>query len=118
MFLSTRAVVTRPGDGTDAPPPTCRGAERDKAGRNRDRAARWRRGRWQARSIAAELAGDQEAAARVELVLDETGVCGGAGLFDADSSAAETAAGSGCCGSTGSTGSTEPVSIGAAGAGA
>jgi hypothetical protein len=29
----------------------------------------------QVRSIAAELAGDQEAAARVELVLPETGVC-------------------------------------------
>ncbi|ANN22050.1 flavoprotein [Amycolatopsis orientalis] len=36
----------------------------------------------QVRSIAAQLAGDHEAAARVELRLAETGVCGGAGLFD------------------------------------
>ncbi|MGD0061997.1 MAG: NAD(P)-binding domain-containing protein [Streptosporangiaceae bacterium] len=36
----------------------------------------------QVRSIAAELAGDHEAAARVELVLPDTGVCGGTGLFD------------------------------------
>jgi len=36
----------------------------------------------QVRSIAAALAGDQEAAERVELTLPETGVCGGAGLFD------------------------------------
>lgn len=36
----------------------------------------------QVRSVVAELAGDHEAATRVELVLPETGVCGGAGLFD------------------------------------
>lgn len=36
----------------------------------------------QARSVAAALAGDHEAAARVELILAETGVCGGSGLFD------------------------------------
>lgn len=36
----------------------------------------------QVRSVVAELAGDYEAAARVELVLPDTGVCGGAGLFD------------------------------------
>ena len=36
----------------------------------------------QVRSVAAELAGDREAAARTELVLPDTGVCGGAGLFD------------------------------------
>jgi thioredoxin reductase len=36
----------------------------------------------QVRSVVAELAGDHEAAARVELVLPDTGVCGGAGLFD------------------------------------
>ena len=47
----------------------------------------------QVRSVAAALAGDHEAAARVELVLPETGVCGGAGLFDQ----AEPAEG-GCCG--------------------
>lgn len=36
----------------------------------------------QARSVAAALAGDHAAAERVELVLPETGVCGGAGTFD------------------------------------
>ena len=48
----------------------------------------------QVRSVAAELAGDHDAARRVELVLPDTGVCGGAGLFD------EPAAdnGGGCCG--------------------
>lgn len=49
----------------------------------------------QVRSIAAALAGDHEAAARVELTLPETGVCGGAGLFD-DPDAARTDGG-GCC---------------------
>lgn len=48
----------------------------------------------QARSIVAEIAGDHEAAARVELTLPDSGVCGGAGLFDEDDS---SAAGS-CCG--------------------
>ncbi|MFK5688609.1 FAD-dependent oxidoreductase [Ornithinimicrobium sp. LYQ92] len=37
----------------------------------------------QVRSIVAAVAGDREAAERVELVLPETGVCGGAGAFDA-----------------------------------
>ncbi|WP_299053282.1 FAD-dependent oxidoreductase [uncultured Nocardioides sp.] len=41
----------------------------------------------QARSVAAHLAGDPEAAARVVLVLPETGVCGGAGLFEAAAAA-------------------------------
>ena len=36
----------------------------------------------QVRSVAAAIAGDHEAAERVELMLPETGVCGGAGLFD------------------------------------
>lgn len=36
----------------------------------------------QVRSVVAELAGDHEAAARNELVLPATGVCGGAGDFD------------------------------------
>lgn len=36
----------------------------------------------QVRSIAAELAGDHEGARKVELTLPDTGVCGGAGLFD------------------------------------
>jgi thioredoxin reductase len=48
----------------------------------------------QVRSIAAHLAGDEEAAHRVELTLPETGVCGGAGVFDEpDTAAAE----GGCC---------------------
>ncbi|MEV3989907.1 FAD-dependent oxidoreductase [Streptomyces sp. NPDC049837] len=50
----------------------------------------------QVRSIAAALAGDREAAERVELTLPETGVCGGAGLFD-EPETAESGAG-GCCG--------------------
>ncbi|MDT9692795.1 NAD(P)-binding domain-containing protein [Streptomyces sp. P9(2023)] len=49
----------------------------------------------QVRSIAAHLAGDQEAAERVELTLPETGVCGGAGLFDQPAAAEETSGG--CC---------------------
>ncbi len=36
----------------------------------------------QVRSVAAAIAGDLDAADRVELTLPETGVCGGAGLFD------------------------------------
>jgi len=36
----------------------------------------------QARSVVAAIAGDHEAADRVELVLPETGVCGGSGTFD------------------------------------
>jgi thioredoxin reductase len=48
----------------------------------------------QVRSVVAELAGDHEAAARVELSLPDTGVCGGSGLFDdPDGSGA-----GGCCG--------------------
>ncbi|WP_447034765.1 FAD-dependent oxidoreductase [Streptomyces sp. DSM 118878] len=49
----------------------------------------------QVRSIAASLAGDREAAERVELTLPETGVCGGAGLFDEPAGAEES--GGGCC---------------------
>lgn len=37
----------------------------------------------QVRSVVAELAGDREAAERVDLVLPDTGVCGGSGQFDA-----------------------------------
>ncbi|WP_340374926.1 NAD(P)-binding domain-containing protein [Streptomyces sp. SS7] len=51
----------------------------------------------QVRSIAAAIAGDQEAAERVELTLPETGVCGGAGLFD-DPDAAQGGEAGGCCG--------------------
>lgn len=46
----------------------------------------------QVRSVVAALAGDHEAAARVELVLPDTGVCGGAGVFDDPA-----AGGGGCC---------------------
>ncbi|WP_306318494.1 MULTISPECIES: NAD(P)-binding domain-containing protein [unclassified Streptomyces] len=48
----------------------------------------------QVRSVVAALAGDRESADRVELTLPETGVCGGAGLFDTPE--AEQSAG-GCC---------------------
>jgi thioredoxin reductase len=48
----------------------------------------------QVRSIAAELAGDHEAAGRVELTLPDTGVCNGAGLFDSP----EMENTGGCCG--------------------
>jgi hypothetical protein len=44
----------------------------------------------QVRSVAAALAGDLEAAARVELTLPDSGVCGGSGEFD-------VAPESGCC---------------------
>nr|WP_152487166.1 FAD-dependent oxidoreductase [Nocardiopsis halotolerans] len=49
----------------------------------------------QARSVAAHLAGDHEGAARVELTLPETGVCGGSGLFEEPEAEAGSA---GCCG--------------------
>ncbi|MFF5338328.1 NAD(P)-binding domain-containing protein [Streptomyces sp. NPDC013181] len=48
----------------------------------------------QVRSVAAALAGDLDAADRVELTLPETGVCGGAGLFDTPDAAE---ADGGCC---------------------
>jgi len=53
----------------------------------------------QTRSIVAAIAGEREAAARVELTLPESGVCGGAGLFDAEDTAVTEPAGGGCCGS-------------------
>ncbi|WP_353946479.1 NAD(P)-binding domain-containing protein [Streptomyces sp. HUAS MG91] len=49
----------------------------------------------QVRSVAAALAGDEESADRVELTLPETGVCGGAGLFDTPD--AQEGDGGGCC---------------------
>ncbi|WP_034268188.1 FAD-dependent oxidoreductase [Haloechinothrix halophila] len=54
----------------------------------------------QVRSIAAALAGDQESAERVELVLPETGVCSGSGLTDAsaDEPVDALAEQDGCCG--------------------
>ena len=48
----------------------------------------------QVRSVVAALAGDQAAAARVDLVLPDTGVCGGSGTFDGGGDAA------GCCAPT------------------
>lgn len=50
----------------------------------------------QVRSVAAALTGDLEAAQRVDLVLPDTGVCGGAGLFDAP----EETSGGNCCATT------------------
>lgn len=50
----------------------------------------------QVRSVAAELAGDHEAAARSELVLPDTGVCSGSGLGDPDD-APDGASAGGCC---------------------
>ncbi|MEV8122557.1 NAD(P)-binding domain-containing protein [Streptomyces sp. NPDC085944] len=50
----------------------------------------------QVRSVAAAIAGDLDSADRVELTLPETGVCGGAGLFDTpDAQPAD--GGGGCC---------------------
>jgi hypothetical protein len=49
-------------------------------------------GHEQARSVAAYLAGDEEAARRVELELPETGVCSGPAVT------AETSKASSCCG--------------------
>ena len=51
----------------------------------------------QVRSIAADIAGDREAAGRVELVLPETGVCSGPGPV-ATLSEAPGEADAGCCG--------------------
>ncbi|MFC6063020.1 FAD-dependent oxidoreductase [Streptomyces ochraceiscleroticus] len=51
----------------------------------------------QVRSIAAALAGDRESAERVELTLPETGVCGGAGLFDEPETTEADQPGGGCC---------------------
>jgi len=49
----------------------------------------------QTRSVVAAIAGDHEAAARVELVLPDSGVCGGSGLFDGQPT---QDADSSCCG--------------------
>ena len=52
----------------------------------------------QVRSVAAALAGDHDAASRVELTLPDTGVCGGSGLFDAAADDdLDGSAGGGCC---------------------
>jgi thioredoxin reductase len=57
----------------------------------------------QVRSVVAAIAGDREAAERVELVLPETGVCSGGGLVDevddqAGAGVSAGATGGGCCG--------------------
>ncbi|WP_223396618.1 NAD(P)-binding protein [Nocardioides rotundus] len=52
----------------------------------------------QVRSVVAALAGDLEAADRVDLVLPETGVCNGAGVFDDPAATADSEGG--CCGTT------------------
>ncbi|WP_231911247.1 MULTISPECIES: NAD(P)-binding domain-containing protein [Streptomyces] len=49
----------------------------------------------QVRSVTAAIAGDRAAAERVELTLPQTGVCGGAGLFDEPGTA--PAENGGCC---------------------
>ncbi|MGW2896437.1 NAD(P)-binding domain-containing protein [Streptomyces sp. NPDC001212] len=51
----------------------------------------------QVRSVTAAIAGDLDSADRVELTLPETGVCGGAGLFDAPDAAQSSEDGC-CCG--------------------
>ena len=48
----------------------------------------------QVRSVVAEIAGDHASAARVELVLPESGVCGGSGSFDEPLT---IGSGGGCC---------------------
>ena len=62
----------------------------------------------QTRSIVAAIAGDHAAADRVELVLPESGVCGGSGRFD------EPEADGGCCGAGAAA---EPLTIGSSAAG-
>lgn len=52
----------------------------------------------QVRSVAAALVNDREAAERVELTLPETGVCGGAGVFDEPDASEAPQSGGGCCG--------------------
>jgi len=52
----------------------------------------------QTRSIVAAIDGDHDAAARVELVLPESGVCGGSGQFDGQPVEAN---GGGCCAPSG-----------------
>jgi thioredoxin reductase len=51
----------------------------------------------QVRSVAAELAGDREAAARSELVLPDTGVCSGSGLAEGLGGGLDGAGAGGCC---------------------
>lgn len=64
----------------------------------------------QVRSIAADIAGDKEAAARVELVLPETGVCSGPGPVGAITATGDIvpvdAGAVGCCGGSAPTNAT------------
>ena len=62
----------------------------------------------QVRSVVAALAGDHEAAARIELALPDTGVCGGAGTFDGQGEGA-----SGCCAPAGARSASAVSSAGA-----
>ncbi|MFI8434483.1 FAD-dependent oxidoreductase [Streptomyces sp. NPDC079020] len=66
----------------------------------------------QVRSVVAALAGDTDSADRVELTLPETGVCGGAGLFD-DPTAGQTDAG--CCRTAPASERVQPGTVGTAG---
>ncbi|WP_240138224.1 NAD(P)-binding domain-containing protein [Streptomyces sp. MUM 178J] len=66
----------------------------------------------QVRSVAAAIAGDLEAADRVELTLPETGVCGGAGLFDAPE-ADQSSGGGGCCSAPAAGPATLTIGVGA-----
>ncbi|MEV0192855.1 FAD-dependent oxidoreductase [Kitasatospora purpeofusca] len=66
----------------------------------------------QVRSVAAHLAGDLEAAARVELTLPETGVCGGAGLDDQPDTTQND--GGGCCSIPGVPAVPQLITLGAA----
>ena len=67
----------------------------------------------QTRSIVAAIAGDHQAAARVELVLPESGVCGGSGLFDGQ----PEVNGGTCCAPASSPASGDLLTIGAKPAG-
>ncbi|HST85309.1 MAG TPA: NAD(P)-binding domain-containing protein [Kineosporiaceae bacterium] len=66
----------------------------------------------QVRSVAAELTGDHEGAARVELALPDTGVCGGSGLFDDPDAGADAG---GCCGSAPAAGAQPLIMTGLSG---
>lgn len=66
----------------------------------------------QVRSVVAALAGDLEAADRVDLVLPDSGVCNGAGAFDDPDAVA--AGGGGCCGPAAA--EPELITLGRAGA--
>jgi hypothetical protein len=66
----------------------------------------------QTRSIVAAIAGDHDAAGRVELVLPESGVCGGSGQFDDEPADGDE----GCCGAPATGVGEDLVVVGGAGA--